>query len=243
MSDPADSTWPHAPEHRLGEAGAYIVTAATYRKAMLFEDGPRLRMLHRALLTLAGEHGLRLQAWAVFPNHYHFVAQVPASATIALPHRDRAQSSRRDAGPPRLAQFLGNRADQRTLVFRASGLRPPKRRAPSLGDGGERVSVVLCRVVRTEGNGGAIEDDYEDQDQPGMRARRFLRLTNPAAAQPTLWRAGACSRFPAAWHPGGATRFQSALCRSERQDSGGKPPPSTTPVRSRKHFARRFSLP
>jgi putative transposase len=66
--------WPHAPLHRLDEAGVYIVTAGTYQKEHLFSDGPRLRMLHAALLTIADKHGVRLEAWAVFPNHYHFVA-------------------------------------------------------------------------------------------------------------------------------------------------------------------------
>jgi putative transposase len=66
--------WPHAPVHRLDEAGVYIVTAGTYQKEHLFSDGPRLRMLHAALLTIADQHGARLEAWAVFSNQYHFVA-------------------------------------------------------------------------------------------------------------------------------------------------------------------------
>jgi putative transposase len=38
----------------------------------------RLTLLCGALLKLSLEHGWHLQAWAIFPNHYHFVA-VPAS--------------------------------------------------------------------------------------------------------------------------------------------------------------------
>ena len=77
---PARVPWPHAPTHRLAEAGTYIVTAATYRKALLFTDGRRLRMLQTALLTLAAEFAWQLEAWAVFPNHYHFVGHSPAQA-------------------------------------------------------------------------------------------------------------------------------------------------------------------
>lgn len=72
--------WPHAPVHRLSEAGTYIVTAGTYHKKPFFHDGPLLRMLHQALLTIAVERHWRLEAWAVFPNHYHFVAHSPADA-------------------------------------------------------------------------------------------------------------------------------------------------------------------
>lgn len=66
--------WPHAPTHRLDSAGAYMVTAATYRKEPLFKSAKRLTLLCEQLLDLAAKHGWKLDAWAVFPNHYHFVA-------------------------------------------------------------------------------------------------------------------------------------------------------------------------
>ncbi len=37
-------------------------------------------MLHRGLLTVCSEFGWRLEAWAVFSNHYHFVAESPGTA-------------------------------------------------------------------------------------------------------------------------------------------------------------------
>ena len=66
--------WPHAPTHRLDGAGAYMVTGATYRKQPFFASAKRLAMLCEQLLNLAPEHEWKLEAWAVFPNHYHFVA-------------------------------------------------------------------------------------------------------------------------------------------------------------------------
>jgi putative transposase len=69
--------WPHAPVHRLGEAGAYIVTAGTYKKEHYFQQSSRLSFLHDSLIRLATEYGWALQAWAVFSNHYHFVAMSP----------------------------------------------------------------------------------------------------------------------------------------------------------------------
>lgn len=57
--------WPHSPVHRLSEAGAYIVTAGTYHKELLFRSPERLRFLRDALLTLAKTYGWNLQAWAV----------------------------------------------------------------------------------------------------------------------------------------------------------------------------------
>ena len=57
-----------------------MVTAGTYGKEHLFPDGPLLRMLHQALLRIAAEHHWQLEAWAVFPNHYHFVAHSPPQA-------------------------------------------------------------------------------------------------------------------------------------------------------------------
>ena len=48
---------PHAPAHRLSEAGTYFVTAATYLKFHHFRGADRLRVLHRGLLKLAQEFG------------------------------------------------------------------------------------------------------------------------------------------------------------------------------------------
>jgi putative transposase len=77
MDDTPRTHWPHAPMHRLGAACAYIVTAGTYLKAHRFRDPRRLSVLQDQLLTLAIQYGWQLQAWAVFSNHYHFVAVSP----------------------------------------------------------------------------------------------------------------------------------------------------------------------
>jgi putative transposase len=72
---------PHAPLHRLSEHGTYLVTAGTYQKEHHFAGPARLDYLHTQLLELAAEHGWQLEAWAVFSDHYHFVAHTSAQAT------------------------------------------------------------------------------------------------------------------------------------------------------------------
>ena len=69
--------WPHAPTHELSMAGAYFVTAGTHLKAHRFCGAARLSYLQLSLLSVASEFGWRVEAWAVFSNHYHFVAQSP----------------------------------------------------------------------------------------------------------------------------------------------------------------------
>ena len=69
--------WPHAPLHQLSESGTYFVTAGTYQKQHRFRGKERLRVLHRGLLRVACDFGWQLEAWAVFSNHYHFVAHSP----------------------------------------------------------------------------------------------------------------------------------------------------------------------
>ena len=69
--------WPHSPVHRVYEAGTYMVTAGTYLKKPLFRGPERLRYLCEMLLELAEKYQWQLQAWAVFPNHYHFVGLSP----------------------------------------------------------------------------------------------------------------------------------------------------------------------
>ena len=74
--------WPHAPVHRLGQGGVYIVTAGKYQKQKYIADRERLEYVTKALLVLAKEHGLRLQAWAVFSNHYHLVAEIEGASSL-----------------------------------------------------------------------------------------------------------------------------------------------------------------
>jgi putative transposase len=69
--------WHHAPVHLLLERGTFMVTAATYKKQHFFTPPARLQHLHDALLENAAAFGWELQAWAVFPNHYHFVGVSP----------------------------------------------------------------------------------------------------------------------------------------------------------------------
>ena len=67
--------WPHAPVHKLSENGVYFVTGATLWKEHRFTNPPRLDLLEFKLLTLANKYRWQIEAWAVFPNHYHLVAR------------------------------------------------------------------------------------------------------------------------------------------------------------------------
>ncbi|MFM8285892.1 MAG: hypothetical protein ACKOGA_04105, partial [Planctomycetaceae bacterium] len=73
--------WPHAPEHRLSESGTFIVTAGTYHKDHLFRGHDRLDFLRDQLLLRLRENGWKIEAWAVFSNHYHFVAHASPQCT------------------------------------------------------------------------------------------------------------------------------------------------------------------
>ncbi|HKO60352.1 MAG TPA: hypothetical protein VJV03_04270 [Pyrinomonadaceae bacterium] len=67
--------WPHAPVHRFDSDGIYFVTGATLGKEHVFKGEQRLCLLERELLALAKQYLWQLEAWAVFVNHYHFVAR------------------------------------------------------------------------------------------------------------------------------------------------------------------------
>lgn len=59
-----------------------MVTAGTYGKFPIFRSAHRLSMLTKCLFRLSNYYEWRLQAWAVFPNHYHFVAISPTNPAI-----------------------------------------------------------------------------------------------------------------------------------------------------------------
>ncbi len=56
-----------------------MVTSGTYQRAAVFRSRKRLELLCSTLLQLAHQYSWQLQAWAVFPNHYHFVATSPGN--------------------------------------------------------------------------------------------------------------------------------------------------------------------
>src|SRR5919201_4969177 len=71
--------WPHAPEHWLFEPGLYIVTAGTYHKLPHLSSAFRLNFFLESLIKCASEFDWTLRAWAVLPNHYHFIAASPTN--------------------------------------------------------------------------------------------------------------------------------------------------------------------
>lgn len=69
--------WPHSPVHRLSTAGTFMVTAGTYQKVPFFGAPGLLDLLCDTLFATAAHNSWQLQAWAVFPNHYHFIGISP----------------------------------------------------------------------------------------------------------------------------------------------------------------------
>ena len=76
--------WPHAPPHYLGAAGVYMLTAGTYRKAHYFRSRKRLQFLTNRMIELSESYGWKMQAWAVFSNHYHWLATSPPDGARSL---------------------------------------------------------------------------------------------------------------------------------------------------------------
>jgi putative transposase len=52
-----------------------MVTAETYLKLQIFRTAETLTYLTNLLLELAESYDWKLGAWAVFPNHYHFLGE------------------------------------------------------------------------------------------------------------------------------------------------------------------------
>ena len=71
--------WHHRPVHVFVPNQLYMVTASTLHKQLLFGDD-RLSILQECLFSVVEKFGWELQAWALFSNHYHFIAKAPDDA-------------------------------------------------------------------------------------------------------------------------------------------------------------------
>ena len=90
------SSWHHAPEHRFIPGKTYLVTGATLYKQHFLASSERLGFLQSHLFDFATRVGWNLQAWAIFSNHYHFIAEslldaYPLSRFIQRFHSDSAR--------------------------------------------------------------------------------------------------------------------------------------------------------
>jgi putative transposase len=84
-SSSAKLDWPRAPVHRLEGKGTFIVTAATLHKQHHFRTPDSLDHLQQELFAKADQYGWRLEAWAIFSNHYHFVGHALEDAKSLSP--------------------------------------------------------------------------------------------------------------------------------------------------------------
>ena len=79
------SQWHHAPPHWLEVPGIYMVTGATLHKESFFSDRGSLNQLQSLLFSGCEEFEWNLHAWAVFSNHYHFIADSPQNPDSLRP--------------------------------------------------------------------------------------------------------------------------------------------------------------
>ena len=69
--------WHHGPLHLFVADTFYMVTAATFYKQSIYDSPSKLNQLQNTLFDVVQAYGWELQAWALFTNHYHFVARSP----------------------------------------------------------------------------------------------------------------------------------------------------------------------
>jgi len=103
-------SWHHRPAHVFVPNTAYLVTVGTLHRQHHFREREHLQLLQAELFTAAA-YKWDLQAWALFSNHYHFIAFAPADATTLRHMLQRFHSgtaraiNRIDATPGRQVWF------------------------------------------------------------------------------------------------------------------------------------------
>ena len=84
-----------------------MVTAGTYLKTHFFQSEESLKFLHGNLVPLSHSFWWELHAWAVFSNHYHFVAKSPLDPSnlptliAKLHHATAVEVNKQDSIPNR----------------------------------------------------------------------------------------------------------------------------------------------
>ena len=103
--EPTVARWHHAPLHVFVPGAVYMITAGTINKDHIFRGDSKLRLLSGVLQETVSACGWDLRVWAVFSNHYHFIAKAPDSSNqlgqlIKRLHSDAAREANRLDGTP-----------------------------------------------------------------------------------------------------------------------------------------------
>ncbi len=69
--------WHHSPPHLFIPGCSYIITASTLHKKMFFHEPESLYSLQEDILNSFVREGWTIEAWAIFPNHYHLITRSP----------------------------------------------------------------------------------------------------------------------------------------------------------------------
>ena len=59
-----------------------MITASTHEKLPLFKGDHRLALLQDCIFRHCDSLGWKLQAWAIFPNHYHLITFTPEDPNL-----------------------------------------------------------------------------------------------------------------------------------------------------------------
>jgi putative transposase len=154
----SETPWPHAPKHQLSQNGTYFVTAGTYLKVHHFRTPQRLEVLQRGLLTVTRDFRWELEAWAIFSNHYHFIAHTQGdsananslSQMLGVPSRADYwldQPTGQDVWTKGLAQLLGYEAYLSEILSRAIKVCASERGKAWAGACSEPISLVFGEMV------------------------------------------------------------------------------------------------
>ena len=72
--------YPHNPPHLFKPCAIYMITGATLYKRPLIDSESKKIYFCKILFQRIKKFSWSLEAWAVLPNHYHFIAQAPENA-------------------------------------------------------------------------------------------------------------------------------------------------------------------
>jgi len=81
MEEEVYRVYRHNPPHLFRPNAVYVVSGRILRRRKLMQALGRRQFFCETVFERAEVLGWELEAWAVLPNHYHFIARAPESAS------------------------------------------------------------------------------------------------------------------------------------------------------------------
>jgi len=160
--------WPHAPAHNTNQAGAYIITSATYKKSPHLQFSRAINVPHQLPIRSGRNLPMATTSLGHIRKSLPFHCRIGKTAKPKKPdqastlvNRNIRQPTGQHPKQKGLVPILGITPNLSTFLFRSPKLRAPKPCPPQPGKHTIPLPMVLSSLVQTKSHPSLLQNNND----------------------------------------------------------------------------------